>query len=662
MTKRYLSTLNVFNSKGWNLARGLQAGIGCCAPLLLAEWLGLPELSWIGIVAFLIALADPEWPVRTRFLTFAFLTLGIAFGSYLAVIVRPYPWLSATYALIFFTLTVLTRVWSSIAGAIGTLVSIVVLIALGLSKQSTLHSAAITAGMSFVGGLWGLALAFAVGYKRSDVPVFTAVAYVFRSEATFLRDLLSPHLLHQIPGTVREAIERAQAALVAAQRGWGGSRIEIQRLVLMLAAAEGAMSSFLAIRHFLKEGTRKENFPLNALISMANQLDAIADRVMKNPSSLTSLPSLEIKEKGEEPLASALRKSVEWINSATKNLNSPLPTIVLTTPEQHGSYFRQLCENITFASLSFRHALRFGMTAAILTLITKLLHLEYGYWITLSAIIVLQAYPSATWKRAAQRIEGSTVGGIIATASVFFLNGPLEIMLVIFPLSILSMALRGANYALYVLCITPLFILMTELLNQGGILKPELAWMRIFYNILGPSLSLAATTFLWPSWERSFLRKHLAEDIRLNGAFLLLALDPTSNEKMLVSARRKAGLAANNAEASIQRLLDEPKRLASSHISASMTVTAASRQLTEIATAMEHLPLYARHPIHNILSRKLDELVQALTERRPPCEMPGLKIEVQEGDPIAVELKKVVNEMSLLEEAVHILGTEVKMR
>ncbi|MBS0621654.1 MAG: FUSC family protein [Verrucomicrobia bacterium] len=83
---------------------------------------------------------------------------------------------------------------------------------------------------------------------------------------------------------------------------------------------------------------------------------------------------------------------------------------------------------------------------------------------------------------------GSIGGGIIAAAAPFVLHNAMEITLVIMPLSILSMALRWASYALYVLCITPLFILMTELLNQGGLLKPELGGVSSTLYILSDSL------------------------------------------------------------------------------------------------------------------------------------------------------------------------------
>ncbi|MBS0621655.1 MAG: hypothetical protein JSR80_01690 [Verrucomicrobia bacterium] len=409
MAKHHLNALTVFNVKGWDLARGLQAGIGYCVPLLLAEWFKLPQLSWIGIIAFFSALTDPQWPPRSRFFTLIFFTLGSALGSYIAVFLNPYPWPAALFAFIFCTFAILTRVWGSSAGAAGNLAAIILLIALGLSNQSYFHSGTAIAALSLAGGLWALVLAFTVGHKSSKGAISTALANVFRAEAAFLRNILG----HSVPlqrGAVRDAIERARAVLVAAPPGWG-TKLQTQRFTLMLSAAERAMTAFLAIRHLLQE-RKEEDLPSSALNTMAEQLDAIADAIMigSNIDKNISTPlGPAIAEEIAEPIANAVRNGAAWIDAAGEYLVSTSPTDASAIPELGASrtnYFGELRNNLTFASLSFRHALRFAVTAAALTLVTKLLQLDYGYWITLTAVIVLQAYPSATWQRAAQRVGG----------------------------------------------------------------------------------------------------------------------------------------------------------------------------------------------------------------------------------------------------------------
>jgi uncharacterized membrane protein YccC len=254
---------------------------------------------------------------------------------------------------------------------------------------------------------------------------------------------------------------------------------------------------------------------------------------------------------------------------------------------------RQIRDNLTAGSLSLRHAVRFALTGAVLTMLTKGLRIEMGYWITITAVIILQAYPSATWQRAIQRVGGTLLGGLIAVGTAFLLHGPAAIVIVVVPLSLLSMAFRGVSYTLYIACITPLFILITELVNRGGLLSPELGGLRILDNIVGAAIGMLATFMLWPSWEANFLRLRLAEDLRRNGRFLLAALDAwlgTATMREADNARRQAGLAGNNAEASLRRALEEPRRYPSHQIAAAMAITAAARRLAGIAALIMQSP------------------------------------------------------------------------
>ncbi|MBS0622735.1 MAG: hypothetical protein JSR80_07240 [Verrucomicrobia bacterium] len=139
-----------------------------------------------------------------------------------------------------------------------------------------------------------------------------------------------------------------------------------------------------------------------------------------------------------------------------------------------------------------------------------------------------------------------------------------------------------------------------------------------------------------------------------------MALETSRNQEAMMLARRSAGLAANNAEASLQRALDEPRRLPAVQISASMTVTAVARQLTEIAAAMEHLSpqefSWPNAAERNALRSQLDALATAIAERRAPLTAPPLELEGEPGDIIATELQKVAYQLALLQEAARILA------
>jgi uncharacterized membrane protein YccC len=168
-----------------------------------------------------------------------------------------------------------------------------------------------------------------------------------------------------------------------------------------------------------------------------------------------------------------------------------------------------------------------------------------GYWITITAVIILQAYPSATWQRAIQRVGCTLLGGLIAAGAAYVLHGPAAIVVVVIPLSLLSMAFRGVSYTLYIVCITPLFILITELVSRGGVLSPELGGLRILDNLVGAAIGMLAT-FVLGELGGEFLHRRLAEDVRHSGRFLLAAIDAwlgPSTMREADGAQRQAGLA-----------------------------------------------------------------------------------------------------------------------
>ncbi|HTU54428.1 MAG TPA: FUSC family protein [Acetobacteraceae bacterium] len=614
MVAHRLRALASIDRGGWSLARGLRAGLGCSVPLLLAEWLHEPALSWAALIGFWVALVDPGWPPRTRLRAILFFIAGTASGCFLAVLVRPHLLISATFALLWCFAAILTRVWGDAAGSAGNLLALAVLIVLGLGGPSSLHAAIEIAAFTLAGGLWGMALAFAIGRGPPDAPLRAALASVFRAEAAFVRDMIAPPPRLR-PGAVREAIERARAMLDRPAQ-W-------PRFVLMLGDAERVLRALLALRE-LSESAPTEAVPLESLGAMAARLDEIAAAVQ---GRATPAPRpLALPEAGAA--ARAFGDALAWIDAASERLAAAAAGAAgfagVPPADDRARYFDQLRNNLTLDSLSFRHAARFAVTGAALTLITNGLHLEMGYWITLTAVIILQAYPSATWQRAIQRVGGSIAGGLVAVGAAFILHGPAAMTLVIIPLSVLAMAFRSASYAIYILCITPLFILITELFDKGGVIAPSLGGLRILDNLAGASLGLLATFVLWPSWEGRYLRRRLANDVSANGDFLIAALDARmgrASDEEVEAARRRAGLAGNNAEASLRRALQEPRRHPSDEIAAAMTIAAAARRLAGIAaviaqTADAGPDLSERRERLRI---RLDQLASAIAEASPPA-------------------------------------------
>jgi uncharacterized membrane protein YccC len=581
--------LAAFDPHGLSLLRGVRGALGCCVPLLAAQWFRDPALSWAALIGFWVALVDPGWPPRSRIVTIGAFIAGSAAGCFLAILLRPHIWPSGAFALVWCLAAILTRIWGDTAGSTGNLVAIATLIVLGTDQPSSATAAAEMAMVTIGGGLWGLLLAFCIGGRRPEAPLRAALAAVFRAEAAFVRDLVPQQ---QYRGAVREAIEHARGMLVSARRQWFGGSMATQSFGLLLSDAEGVLRALLALREALNDGSPTEAPAVSAL---ADRLDATAT-ALTDGRPIAVIASPVHAGDDADAVAVALHAATGWIAAAQWHLADPPDWAAASCePEavQPTNRLRQLRDNLNTESLSLRHAARFALTGAALTMLVKGLHIDMGYWITITAVIILQAYPSATWQRAIQRVGGTVLGGLIAAGTAFFLHGPAAIVIVVIPLSLLSMAFRGVSYALYIVCITPLFILITELVNHGGVLSPALGELRILDNLVGAAIGMLATFMLWPSWEAHFLRRRLAEDLRANARFLMAALDAwlgTATLRETDDARRQAGLAGNNAEASLRRTMDEPRRHPSDQIAAAMAITAAARRLAGMAALVVQSP------------------------------------------------------------------------
>jgi len=144
-----------------------------------------------------------------------------------------------------------------------------------------------------------------------------------------------------------------------------------------------------------------------------------------------------------------------------------------------------------------RHALRLAIATTAAQAIVFALHITRGYWLTFTVVIILQPVVSATFERAAARVVGTVLGGVIAAAIGAIVHRPLAAAAFIVPLAVLTFAVRPIGYAYFTLFLTPLFVLVAE--SSSG--DWHLAELRILNTLLGGALALLSAAILWPQPE-----------------------------------------------------------------------------------------------------------------------------------------------------------------
>ena len=210
--------------------------------------------------------------------------------------------------------------------------------------------------------------------------------------------------------------------------------------------------------------------------------------------------------------------------------------------------------NASVESIGMRHAARVGVATTLAFLIVRALHVPFGYWATMATLLILQPSIATSWPRSVERAAGSVVGALLAAVLGLLVHSPLGISLFVFPLVCATMALRPVSYALFVLFMTPTFVLVADFASNGGS-EFVVAATRLGNNVLGCVIALSATFLLWPSREPARFDDRLAAAIGANLAYLAAALARARTDDAEIDRlRRAAGLASNNAEETLARL------------------------------------------------------------------------------------------------------------
>jgi uncharacterized membrane protein YccC len=172
---------------------------------------------------------------------------------------------------------------------------------------------------------------------------------------------------------------------------------------------------------------------------------------------------------------------------------------------------------------------------------------------TTTVVLIQQPYLSNSWIRAIERVAGGVLGGGLAALLGLIFHSQLALLLLMFPLAMACMSFRAVNYSLFVLFLTPLFVLILDL-THPGVREPAIAGVRALNTVIGGFVALAGCLLLWPGSEGDRLKQALADAIERNGKLAGVALSsPGDDVGPIRAARREAGLASNRADEARRR-------------------------------------------------------------------------------------------------------------
>jgi uncharacterized membrane protein YccC len=661
------------------VALGVRAALATLAPLLAAPWIGAGVATWATIGGFIVALADKGGAYRTRALTLGGATLGAAASVALGALAAPHAIVAV--ALMF--------VWATVSGfagvlgpaAVGPGTTMAVLFAVSLASPAPTPALVRAAGI-LGGGAWSMVLALLFWPVRVYGPVRVAIAGCYRTLRRQLAEIAGSTgtpaasvVVSKGHGSIRAALETARGVLAATRRGRLGESGRGARLLVLLQAADLMFASLIALEEVLA-GAPVPGPLADVLRAACGALDDVAarieterhvqaalaldwdlDRLRADPAhgGASAQHALALLER----LRSLTQLALE-VSTSLYDEREPAPVLVPDQAAEPSPLLERVRAHLTFDSALSRHALRLGTTTAVALLLTRVIGLRYGYWVTITVVVLLQPYTTATVTKVLQRVAGTVGGGVVAAVIVATVHdrGVLIALAALF--GGVSAAVLQINYALFSFLLTPTFVLLAETSAQD----PHLVELRIVNTVLGATLAFVAALVLWPHAERRRFPDEMAAGLRALAGYwretirVLVEHLPVPAPS-LSAARRGFGLTMSGADASFERLLAE-RGASPAAQEAGMTLLLYPRRiaatLAAVASTRTVVPARPYAAALDELGRAvvalLEDLAAALRAGRVPAPLPPLEDAARIDSPLlAPRLARLVEQLTVLHHA-----------
>jgi uncharacterized membrane protein YccC len=468
----------------------------------------LPAMG--GLLSVMIDQSGPYW-LRVRRIAIAGVFGGAA-GLAVGLLIHGRGWVAVV------AIVVVAGVSAILArlGAVGSVtgLQLAVYSSLGLGPIGTLRPWWHTALEFVVGVAWALLLitpSYLVsphGVEQRDV------AAVYHALADDLRAAGTP----AAAGTrraVTAALNAAYDALLTSRSAASGRSTQAMRLVAILNVSHEMTEATTALR-----GSGERPPPW-----VTDTVDRLADAVLTLPawwrSGAPPQPAIP-PPWSSSPGALELRDSIVALNRAISGSFTPP-----SRPARRGSgaaardRAARLIDQLIGGRIAWMFTIRLMLCMGVAAVISEVAPLQRSYWVVLTVAIILKPDYGSVFARALQRGIGTIVGAVLGAAILAVVPyGPWLLL----PFGVLAALLpygKARNFGLSATFLTPLVVVLIDLLSPGGW---RLAEDRLIDTVLASAIVLLIGYAPWPvSWS-AHLPSQFAGTLRAVAAYMDEAL------------------------------------------------------------------------------------------------------------------------------------------
>jgi uncharacterized membrane protein YccC len=586
-------------------AASARCTVGVAVPLAVGLMLRQPWIGAFGVIgAVSVGFGSFQGAYRSRAAVMIYASAGMAVAWFLGALSAANSGAAVLLAAVFAFGAGYFVALGAGASFVALQCGVAMMIAEGF--PSSAHDAALRAGVIFGGGLAQTLLVVGVwpmrrfsAERRSTAPVYASLAAYARgigeghvtapephTLAATMAPLDDPHPLGSAAHTLvfqalLDEAERIRASLAALAVRHQSLAEDHQRCAVDFAHAVGDVLGEIAQALTEAREPRDERRAWHAIeacraiLTSAPAIDALLGqlRAAWRTAAILSEPT---RPKAPGPTTDRA------ISEATDG-----PSLARYLPPISDGLMT-LKANLSLDSSAFRHAIRLAAAVAIASVVYHVFHFSRGYWIPMTALIVLRPEFNETFARGIARIAGTLLGAGVATAVIHLLQPPTGVLAALLLLSVWGCYnLFRVNYALFSVCLTAYVVLV---LRVSGIAELTAARARIAYTVEGGLLAILVYV-IWPTWAGRTARASFASLLEAHGAYvdqLLSAyVDPGPLDLApLTRLRADARLQRSNTEALIERMNAEPAARAAIARKGAIALLAALRRHALAALAL----------------------------------------------------------------------------
>ncbi|MET7567461.1 FUSC family protein [Streptomyces sp. NPDC005492] len=401
------------------------------------------------------------------------------------------------------------------------------------------------------GGLLVLLLALLAWPLRSGVPERTAVAATYRTVA----DLLTT--CGDTPTTdydaarhaVTQSLNQSYDLVLARRARHHGRNPELTRLLAQLNAITPVVEAAPAVhqsgrplppqirttvRHLAEAVETGYTGPIGLdLPTPTTETARVIDHALRHTAEVVTAPDVDpygIDDRLGRPAALRIRAA-------------------------------RAARNVLLSSGSWRYGLRLALCIGLAQVLVSTVPVPRSYWIALTITFVLKPDFGSVFSRALLRALGTVAGLVIAAAVLSVVPRGGWDVLVLLLLAPLIPALTPRGYGYQTAAITPVILLLSDVLNHQG---TALLLPRLVDSLIGCGIALVAGYLLWPESWHTRVGDRLAEAVAdtaryVESAFAAPATpgaetDPAARARM----RRRLYRDLSTIRTEFQRALTEP--------------------------------------------------------------------------------------------------------